>query len=189
MVMLSHGLVSGALFLCVGVIYDRLHTREIDRYGGLADNMPGYACCSCCSPWPASACPAPAASSANSSAWSAPTSVSSWARGGRDHRHHPRRGLHALPLLADRVRHAAQRRRGGDARPRRARMVAAGADRRGGAVDGRLSRKLPARRCAPTSAACSSGIERADAARATRSSTAGKPRRGRSRPMRAEEAH
>jgi len=42
-VMLSHGLVSGALFLCVGVVYDRLHTREIDRYGGLADNMPGYA--------------------------------------------------------------------------------------------------------------------------------------------------
>ena len=43
LVMLSHGLVSGALFLCVGVIYDRLHTREIDRYGGLAINMPRYA--------------------------------------------------------------------------------------------------------------------------------------------------
>lgn len=43
MVMLGHGLVSGALFLCVGVIYDRLHTREIDRYGGLAVNMPKYA--------------------------------------------------------------------------------------------------------------------------------------------------
>ncbi|MFN7157414.1 MAG: NADH-quinone oxidoreductase subunit M [Erythrobacter cryptus] len=42
-VMLSHGLVSGALFLCVGVIYDRLHTREIARYGGLATNMPYYA--------------------------------------------------------------------------------------------------------------------------------------------------
>ena len=42
-VMLSHGLVSGALFLVVGVIYDRLHTREIDKYGGLANNMPGYA--------------------------------------------------------------------------------------------------------------------------------------------------
>jgi NADH-quinone oxidoreductase subunit M len=42
MVMLSHGLVSGALFMCVGVIYDRLHTREIARYGGLADNMPKY---------------------------------------------------------------------------------------------------------------------------------------------------
>ncbi|HEX8125523.1 MAG TPA: NADH-quinone oxidoreductase subunit M [Allosphingosinicella sp.] len=42
-VMLSHGLVSGALFLCVGVVYDRLHTREIDRYGGLSNNMPGFA--------------------------------------------------------------------------------------------------------------------------------------------------
>ncbi len=42
-VMLSHGLVSGALFLCVGVIYDRLHTREINRYGGLSINMPRYA--------------------------------------------------------------------------------------------------------------------------------------------------
>ncbi len=41
--MLSHGLVSGALFLCVGVIYDRLHTREIARYGGLSINMPHYA--------------------------------------------------------------------------------------------------------------------------------------------------
>jgi len=41
--MLSHGLVSGALFLCVGVIYDRLHTREIDAYGGLVNNMPKYA--------------------------------------------------------------------------------------------------------------------------------------------------
>jgi NADH-quinone oxidoreductase subunit M len=42
-VMLSHGLVSGALFLCVGVVYDRLHTREISAYGGLSDNMPAYA--------------------------------------------------------------------------------------------------------------------------------------------------
>lgn len=41
--MLSHGLVSGALFLCVGVIYDRMHTREIDAYGGLVNNMPNYA--------------------------------------------------------------------------------------------------------------------------------------------------
>jgi NADH-quinone oxidoreductase subunit M len=40
--MLSHGIVSGALFLCVGVVYDRLHTREIARYGGLASNMPRY---------------------------------------------------------------------------------------------------------------------------------------------------
>ena len=43
LMMLSHGLISAALFLCVGVVYDRLHTRDIDRYGGLADNMPKYA--------------------------------------------------------------------------------------------------------------------------------------------------
>ena len=41
--MLSHGLVSGALFLCVGVVYDRMHTREIAAYGGLVNVMPKYA--------------------------------------------------------------------------------------------------------------------------------------------------
>ncbi|GAB4350850.1 MAG: NADH-quinone oxidoreductase subunit M [Oricola sp.] len=41
--MLSHGLVSGALFLCVGVVYDRMHTREIAAYGGLVNIMPKYA--------------------------------------------------------------------------------------------------------------------------------------------------
>jgi NADH-quinone oxidoreductase subunit M len=41
--MISHGFVSGALFLCVGVIYDRIHTREIAAYGGLVNRMPLYA--------------------------------------------------------------------------------------------------------------------------------------------------
>ena len=41
--MLSHGVVSAALFLCVGVVYDRIHSREIARYGGLASRMPKYA--------------------------------------------------------------------------------------------------------------------------------------------------
>ncbi|KQT60454.1 MULTISPECIES: NADH-quinone oxidoreductase subunit M [unclassified Aureimonas] len=41
--MLSHGLVSGALFLCVGVVYDRMHTRDIAAYGGLVSRMPAYA--------------------------------------------------------------------------------------------------------------------------------------------------
>ncbi len=41
--MISHGFVSGALFLCVGVIYDRMHTREISAYGGLVNRMPFYA--------------------------------------------------------------------------------------------------------------------------------------------------
>jgi len=43
--MLSHGIVSGALFLCVGVVYDRVHTRDIDAYGGLVNRMPVYAAC------------------------------------------------------------------------------------------------------------------------------------------------
>lgn len=41
--MLSHGVISAALFLCVGVVYDRLHTREVKAYGGLVNVMPGYA--------------------------------------------------------------------------------------------------------------------------------------------------
>ena len=41
--MISHGIVSGALFLCVGVVYDRMHTREIAFYGGLVNRMPLYA--------------------------------------------------------------------------------------------------------------------------------------------------
>jgi NADH-quinone oxidoreductase subunit M len=43
--MISHGIVSGALFLCVGVVYDRMHTREIAFYGGLVNRMPLYAAC------------------------------------------------------------------------------------------------------------------------------------------------
>ena len=60
-VMLSHGFVSAALFFCVGVIYDRLHTREIDRYGGLAINMPGYAMLFMLFTMASIGCPAPAA--------------------------------------------------------------------------------------------------------------------------------
>jgi NADH-quinone oxidoreductase subunit M len=41
--MLSHGVISGALFLCVGVVYDRMHTREIAFYGGVVNRMPIYA--------------------------------------------------------------------------------------------------------------------------------------------------
>ncbi len=43
MQMLSHGFVSAALFLCVGVVYDRMHSREISAYGGLVERMPKYA--------------------------------------------------------------------------------------------------------------------------------------------------
>ena len=150
MVMLSHGLVSGALFLCVGVIYDRLHTREIARYGGLGRQHAQIFL----------------AVHAVHHGQRRPARDERVRRripiaggdlravelggGGRDYGHHPRRGLYALPLLAGRLRHAAQCRCGGDEGHRRARNVAAGADCGGGAVDGRLSRKLPeadARRC------------------------------------------
>ena len=43
MVMLSHGIIASALFLCVGVVYDRMHSRRIDAYGGLVHRMPAYA--------------------------------------------------------------------------------------------------------------------------------------------------
>jgi NADH-quinone oxidoreductase subunit M len=42
--MISHGVISAALFLSIGVVYDRLHTRDINRYGNLAKNMPVFAC-------------------------------------------------------------------------------------------------------------------------------------------------
>src|SRR5690606_2839844 len=42
--MISHGLISGALFLCVGVLYDRMHSREISAYGGVVNTMPVFAC-------------------------------------------------------------------------------------------------------------------------------------------------
>ena len=43
MQMISHGLISGAMFLCVGVLYDRVHSREISDYGGVANTMPVFA--------------------------------------------------------------------------------------------------------------------------------------------------
>ena len=65
--MISHGIVSGALFLCVGVVYDRMHTREIAAYGGLVNRMPLYARrVHGVHAWPMSACRARPASSANS---------------------------------------------------------------------------------------------------------------------------
>ena len=41
--MISHGFVSGAMFLCIGVLYDRVHSREISAYGGVVNTMPRFA--------------------------------------------------------------------------------------------------------------------------------------------------
>ena len=144
MVMLSHGLVSGALFLCVGVIYDRLHTREISRYGGLAINMPRYALFFLLFTMASIGLPGTsgfvgeflsadghlpgvdldrAALHDRASSWARRTCCISIAAScsARSSRTRSR----AMPDLS------------------RPRAVAARADRGGGAVDGRLSRKLP----------------------------------------------
>ena len=81
--MLSHGVVSGALFLCVGVVYDRMHTREIAAYGGLVNRMPVMPPASWCLRWPLSACRVPAASSANSSPCWAPICTTAGSRSSR----------------------------------------------------------------------------------------------------------
>jgi NADH-quinone oxidoreductase subunit M len=54
--MISHGFVSGAMFLCIGVLYDRVHSRQIADYGGVVNVMPKFAALRCCSRWPTAAC-------------------------------------------------------------------------------------------------------------------------------------
>ena len=144
LVMLGHGLVSGALFLCVGVVYDRLHTREIARYGGLADNMPGYALLFMVFTMASVGLPGTSNFVGEFLSLVGTYRRVQLGRDRRDDRHHPRRGLHALPLLAHLLRRWRARRSGGDEGPRRARMVAARADRRRRLLDGHLSGKLPA---------------------------------------------
>ena len=90
--MLSHGVISGALFLIVGVVYDRMHTREIAFYGSLVNRMPGTRRCSCCSPWAMSACRAPRASWAKSDPDRNLPSLDLDSPGGDQRRHPPRRG-------------------------------------------------------------------------------------------------
>jgi NADH-quinone oxidoreductase subunit M len=63
--MVSHGFVSGAMFFCIGVMYDRVHSRQIADYG-VVNTMPKFAPCSCCSPWQTLACRLPPALSASS---------------------------------------------------------------------------------------------------------------------------
>jgi proton-translocating NADH-quinone oxidoreductase chain M len=142
-VMLAHGLVSGALFLCVGVIYDRpAHARDrplrraLDQHAQVRavlhavhdglDRASGHQRVRRRVPQPRGNL----------------QGLELGDRGLRDRRD-PWRGVHALPLLAHRLRSAEECRCGGDARPVRARVADARPDRRRGAVDGGLSRKLP----------------------------------------------
>lgn len=54
--MISHGFISGAMFLCVGVLYDRLHSRQIADYGGVVNKMPIFSAFLYYSRWPTLAC-------------------------------------------------------------------------------------------------------------------------------------
>ena len=143
LVMLSHGLVSGALFLIVGVIYDRLHTREIDRYGGLSDNMPGYALLFMLFTMASVGLPGTSGfvgeflslvGTYEASTWAAVVATTGIILGAA-----------YMLWLYWRICFGTQRNADAAAMPdlSLARMGAAGADRCGGAVDGRLSRKLP----------------------------------------------
>jgi NADH-quinone oxidoreductase subunit M len=134
MVMLGHGLVSGALFLCVGVIYDRLHTREIGRYGGLSINMPRYAVLFLLFTMASVGLPG-----TSNFVGELLSLVGLHLRHGRD----PGRSLHALSLSPHLLWRAGQQGCRRHARPFHAGIVVARAHRGGGSLDGRLSRKFP----------------------------------------------
>ena len=160
MVMLGHGLVSGALFLCVGVVYDRLHTREIDalrrpcrQHARLCLAVHGLH----------HGQRRPARHQQLRRRVPEPgRHLSGVELGGdrRDHRHHPRRRLHALPLLAYLLRRRSARRgRGDDGLSTRAN---GGSSRRSRPrCSGWASiRRASCGRSATTWAACSTRLER-----------------------------
>ena len=161
-VMLSHGLVSGALFLCVGVIYDRLHTREIDRYGGLADNMPGYALLFML--FTMASVGLPGTSGFVGEFLSLVGTYQRLDAGRRSSR--PPASSSAPPTCCTSTGGSASAtlrtcRCGGDAGPVGARMVAARADRARRCCGWASIPKASCGRCAPTSAGCWSAVERA----------------------------
>ena len=116
-VMLSHGLVSGALFLIVGVIYDRLHTREIAVYGGLSNNMPGYALLFMLFTMASIGLPGTSGFVGEFLSLLGTYQASTWGAIAGDDRHHPQRLLHAVAILAHLLRRCAHAGRRGDARP------------------------------------------------------------------------
>jgi proton-translocating NADH-quinone oxidoreductase chain M len=141
-IMLSHGVVSAALFFCVGVIYDRLHTRNRPlrrprrEHAGLCALLHAVH----------HGVDRPAGDERFRRRVPEPARHLRGVERRRlclHHRHHTRRRVHALSLSPRRVRRIDQGRCEGDARPQSARMGDHGAARRRGAVDGRLSRKLP----------------------------------------------
>ena len=108
--MLSHGFISGALFLCVGVVYDRMHTREIAAYGGLVDRMPMYAAVFMLFTLGNVGLPGTSGFVGEFLTMAGAFQVSTWVGVLRRDRHHPLGVLRALALPADHVRRARSRR-------------------------------------------------------------------------------
>ena len=102
--MLSHGIVSGALFLCVGVVYDRMHTREINAYGGLVHRMPVYAAVFMLFTLASVGLPATSGFIGEFLVMTGAVHGEYLGRRADLHRHHPRRRLHALALPAHHLR-------------------------------------------------------------------------------------
>ena len=103
--MLSHGIVSAALFLCVGVVYDRMHTREIARYGGLITRMPAYAFTFMVFTMASVGLPGTGGFVGEFLVIVGSLRISFWLSLLGGARHDPGRRLHALPLSPGGVRH------------------------------------------------------------------------------------
>ncbi len=143
--MLSHGIVSAALFLCVGVVYDRLHTREIARYGGLADNMPKYAAVFMVFMLASIGLPGTSGFVGEFLSLIGAFQVNTWVAFFATTRHDPGRRLHALSLSP---RHLRRHHPGRSCAPCSISLLREVADLRADdrdrAVDGDLSRLVPA---------------------------------------------
>ena len=143
--MLSHGIVSAALFLIVGVVYDRMHTREIARYGGLVHRMPKYAFVFMMFMLASIGLPGTSGFVGEFLVLVGDLPVQHLDRGADGDRHHPRCGLHALPLPAGDLRHADQGLAQGHRRPVAARGAGVRAAAGRGGVDGHLPDARPRR--------------------------------------------
>ncbi len=142
--MLSHGIVSAALFLCVGVVYDRLHTREIARYGGLVHNMPKYAFAFMIFTLASIGLAGHQRLYRRVPINDRRLQDQHLGRVLRHDRHDPRRVLHALPLSPHHFWRDNPRRSARHARPQRARGGHFRADDRNRDLDGYLSVEFPA---------------------------------------------
>ena len=104
--MVSHGIVSAALFLCVGIVYDRMHTREIAAYGGLVNRMPLYAFVFMVFTLANVGLPGTSGFVGEFLSLIGTFRVNNWVANAGDARHHSLGGLRALALSQDHLRHA-----------------------------------------------------------------------------------